>query len=478
MAETAANPNTVLRITDDVTGRRSTMRIDPDDAALPLRDLLDLYLERPDVERLSCEGRITEASAEMLASIQDVVYACDDLGRLRGLYGGVEFAQGPRAVSLDYPLRPSRIRADGRDVVLLDLSVDRTSVGYDRNWTGFSKRRWDRGADFYAAFVADAARRAYGGPRSEDILASEDAADRVRLLEALARRIWESDFESCSRFTGRKLAYKWGDETVRNIADGAGGICSEKVQALKFLTDHLGFDSEYVIAGPNVPDPVPEDRLRELLTTFDFRFSKRHMRYWQHTALLYRIDGESVLVDDTNGNIPFLFLKGAEADRLLGYDDKPAVPVRMAIQRESFYYHRVSQDIVHDLLFAMEGWIPYVDLVQVFDNELGLYISSDFMVTAVVFRDERGFEKTSGEYRAACRRAGRPCDVSPRWDLGSPLGEAFAAAHPTVAERVLDAREHLLARYDECHGADHEAGLVVIGLDNSRPRAAPTRRSA
>ncbi len=468
MAEMAANPNTVLRITDDVTGRRSTMRIDADDAALPLGALLDRYLERPDVERLSREGRITEASAEMLASIQDLVYACDDQGRLRGFYGGVEFAQGPRAVSLDYPLRTSRIRADGKDVALLDLSIDRTSVGYDRNWAGFSKRRWDRRGNFYAAFVSDAASSAYGEQQAEAIMASEDAADRVRLLEALARRIWESDFESYSRFTGWKLAYKWGDETVGNIADGAGGICSEKVQALKFLTDHLGFDSEYVIAGPNVPDPAPEDRLRELLTTFDFRFAKRHMRYWQHTALLYRIDGESVLVDDTNGNIPFLFLKGAEADRLLGYDDKPAVPVRMTIQRESFYYHRVSQDIVHDLLFAMEGWIPYIDLVQVFDNELGLYISSDFMVTAVVFRDERAFEKAASEYRAACTRAGRPCDVSPRWDLGSPLGEAFAAAHPRVAERVLDAREHLLARYDECHGADHEAGLVVIGLRGSR----------
>ena len=472
MAEMAANPNTVLRITDVVTGRRSTMRIDPDDAALPLRDLLDRYLKRPDVERLSGEGRITDVSLDMLASIQDLAYACDDQGRLRDFHRGVEFAQGPRAVSLDYPLRPARMRADGKDVVLLDLDVDRTSVGYDRNWAGFSKRRWDRDAGFYSDFVADAARSAYGQTRAEDVLALETQDSRIRLLEAVAGRIWESDFESYSRFTGRKLAYKWGDETVRNVAEGAGGICSEKVQALKFLTDRLGFESEYVIAGPNVPDPVPKERLRELLTTFDFRFARRHMRYWQHTALLYRIGGESILVDDTNGNIPFLFLKGAEADRLLGYEDKPAVPVTMAIQTESFYYHRVSQDIVYDLLFAMEGWIPYVDLVQVFDNELGLYISSDFMVTAVVFRDEPGFEKTAGEYRAACGRAGRPCDVSPRWDLDSPLGEAFAAAHPAVAEPVLDAREHLLARYDECHGAEHAAGLVVIGLAGRRPDAA------
>ncbi len=473
MAETAANPNTVLRITDDVTGRRATLRIDPDDAALPLRDLLDLYVKTPDTERLAEEGRITDASVEMLASIQDLIYACDDQGRLRDLYRGVEFAQGPRLVSADYPLRPSPVRADGRDVVLLDLNVDRTSVGYDRNWPGFSKRRWDRRPDFYTGFVADAVQGAHGKTRGDDVLGSDDPADRIDLLEALARRIWESDFESYSRFTGLKLAYKWGDETVGNIADGAGGICSEKVQALKFLTDHLGFDSEYVIAGPNVPDPVPEERLRELLTTFDFRFAKRHMRYWQHTALLYRVAGETLLVDDTNGNIPFLFVKGAEADRLLGYDHKPAIPVRMAVQRESFYYHPVSQDIVNDLLFAMEGWVPYIDLVQVFDNELGLYISSDFMVTAVVFRDERGFEKAAAEYRAACRRGGRPVDVARNWALDSRLGGAFSAAHPAVAERVLDSREHLLARYDECHGAQHEAGLVVIGLGGSRADAQP-----
>ena len=70
-------------------------------------------------------------------------------------------------MSLDYPLRPSRIRADGKDVALLDLSIDRTSVGYDRNWAGFSKRRWDRRGDFYAAFVADAASSAYGEQQAE-----------------------------------------------------------------------------------------------------------------------------------------------------------------------------------------------------------------------------------------------------------------------------------------------------------------------
>jgi len=457
-------PNTALQITDTVTGRRSAMRIDSEDAVLPLRDLLDRYLKRPDAEQLARGGRITDASAEMLASIQDLVYVSDDQGRLKDFLPGIDFAQGPRAVSLDYPLRPSRVRADGKDVALLDLAIDRTSVGYDRNWTGFARRRWDRHADLYTAFIADTVSSAYGESEAETLLALETPDANLRVLEALAKRIWESDFESYSRFTGRRLAYKWGDETVRSIVEGAGGICSEKVQALKFLTDHLGLESEYVLAGPDIPDPVPEERLRELLTTFDFRFARRQMRYWQHTALLYRVDGEPVLVDDTNGNIPFLFLKAAEADRLLGYDDKPPVRVKMAVHEEDFYYHPVSQDLVYDLLFAMEGWIPYIDLVQVFDNELGLYISTGFMVTAAVFRDDDAFEKTASEYRAACGHAGLPCEVSRSWDLDSALGEAFTTAHPAAAERILDARDHLLARYDECHGTAHDAGLVVIGL--------------
>jgi len=44
------------------------------------------------------------------------------------------------------------------------------------------------------------------------------------------------------------------------------------------------------------------------------------------------------------------------------------------------------------------------------------------------------------------------------------LGSAFVEAHPRAAAKVMAAREHLLARYDDCHGFGHEAGLVVIQL--------------
>ena len=159
-----------------------------------------------------------------------------------------------------------------------------------------------------------------GAERAKRIGDLESTGDKADFVHALALRIWEADFENYSRFSGPKLVFKTGDETVLNIIGGRGGICSEKVQAVKFLTDHYGLESEYVLSGPATPDPVPEERLRQLLNTLDFRFSKRFMRYWQHLALLYRFDGMEILVDATNGNVPFLFLSGPEAEGVLGYE--------------------------------------------------------------------------------------------------------------------------------------------------------------
>ena len=357
--------------------------------------------------------------------------------------------------------------SEGRDVLLFDIEIDRESVGYDRNWRGFHRRRWDRNADDYARFVLGCLEAEHGPAQAEAVLQLDSPTSKLMLVEAVARRIWESDFENYSRFTGRKLIYKTGDETVRNIIEGAGGICSEKVQALKFITDHYGIESEYLIAGPDVPGPVPEAQLREMLTTFDFRFSRRHMRYWQHAALLCNIDGETVLVDVTNGNIPFVFERNEAAERLLGYEDKQALHVQMALSPEDFYYHRVSQDIPEDLYFAMEGWIPDVDLVQVFDNELGLYISEDFMVAPIIYRSERTLERLRRQYVAAAGQAGVECVVDREWSLESALGQRFAADHKDAADRILTCRAHLLTRYDECHGPGHEAGLVVMALGSS-----------
>ena len=454
----------ILQINDSLTARAAALRIDPQDALLPLGLLLDQYLLHAPIDRLIQEGGITKRSADALFSLQDLVYACSDSGQLMGMFAGINFQQMDYSIDLGQVPQLETARAGETEVPVIDLTIERTNVGYDRNWRGFHKRKWRRHTDAYSSFVQTALESECGQANAAAILQLDSKDHKLMFLKVVARKIWESDFESYSRFIGDKLIYKTGDETLRNIIDGAGGICSEKVQALKFLTDNFGLDSEYVLAGDNARAPIPVTRLRELLTTFDFRFSKRYMRYWQHLALVYDIDGTPVLVDATNGNIPFLFLQGNAAERLLSHQPETFIEVRMVEFLENFYYHRVPQDVPENLLFALEGWIPDADMVQIFDNELGLYVSKDFYLTPIPFKNEREFSKLSQEYLQICRRADLECSASRDWSLDSPLGQRFVEQEPRVSEKIMRGHEHLLHRYNEWDGPGHQAGLVVIKL--------------
>ena len=456
----------ILQLSDAVSTRQCSLRLEPGDVGLPLRELLSRYVKRAPIQRLLRESRITDTSADILFSLGDFVYASADSGRLADMFAGIAFTDGGRPIGLDDAPAVHQAHAAGQEIALLDIGVDRIACEYDRNWRGFHARRWRRAPERYAAFVRDTLVADYGEVEADDVMELRSTEQKMKFLKSLARRIWNSQFENYSRFVGRRLVYKSGAETVDNILDGGGAICSEKVQALKFLTDHYGFESEYLLAGQDADGPFPAEKLRELLTTFDFSLSKRYMRYWQHTALLYRVDGKRVLVDATNGNVPFLFLRDADADRLLRCESKTPLPVRMVESEEQFYYHETPQDIPENLFFALEGWIPFSDLMQVFDNELGLYLSAGYYVAPISYRSEREYARDRDEFLDVCRRGGLEHSITEEWTLDTPLGRAFAEAEPDVSRRILDARERLLARLDECDGPGHGAGLVVIKLRN------------
>ncbi|MDE2841796.1 MAG: hypothetical protein OXN21_00290 [Chloroflexota bacterium] len=454
----------ILRLSDAFSQRSVALRLSAEDASLPLSHLIFRYLKCLDGPDLLAREAIAQESLVTLQSLQDLVYACDDLGRLTEPYSGVSFRQDDARIEVGEIPGYSEIAVDGSSAKLTEIVIDRTDAGNDRNWAGFHRRRWNNAPGFFEEFVLDSLEKVFGPGEAGQILQLESQESILALVETLARKIWDSEFENYSRFTGRKLLFKTGDETVRNIAAGAGGICTEKVQALKFLTDHYGIQSEYVIGGDGARDPVPVERLREMLRTGDFRFARRHMRYWQHSALIYQIDGLPLLVDATNGNIPFLFLKGSEAERLLGYERKPSVPVRMVEAEEEYFYHRVPQDIPQNLFFAMESWITDTDMVQVFENELGLFLSSDYYVTPLPYRTQAEYQRLADEYQAIAARAGYRCQANPRWTLDGEPGEAFCKSHPETASRILDAREHLLLRYNGWDIPGHDAGLVVMEM--------------
>ncbi len=456
--------NFILQLTDSLTRRRCALRVDARAATLPLSELLRTYFQRCPVEKLLKERRTTDASAETLGTLQDLVYAVSDSGDLGEMFKGVVFRQQGQVASLESPPKVAVTRAGDKVVSLIDVEIDRTNVGYDRNWAGFHRRRWERQAGVYERFVLDALRVDHSRDEVDTTLQLATEEQKIALLQGLANRIWRSQFENYSRFVGDKIRFKTGDETVRNIIDGSGGICAEKVQALKFLTDHYGLRSEYVIAGPNTPTPVPETELRELLDTFDFGFAKRLMRYWDHTALLYTLGNATILVDATNGNIPFLFLRNGAAERFLGYDDKRPLSVRMTVRDEDFYYHRVAQDIPQNLFFALEGWISDADLMQVFENELGLYISEDWFVTPAAFKNDAERDELKRRYLQVCDRAGLECAISDKWALDTPLGRRFAEQETETSDKILLAEDHLLTRYSEWDGGEHQAALVIVAL--------------
>ena len=454
----------ILQLSDLVSTRKCALHISREDASLPLGALLEKYLKHAPIQLLRKESRITQDSADSLYAIQDLVYASSCSGRLMDIFPRVAFKDHGWFLGLDQAPTTHLTRVEDQEVSIIDIAIDRIDAGYDRNWAGFHKRKWARDEKRYSNFVRDSLDGEYGSGEADALLQMNSTNDKLKLIQALGRTIWNSQFENYSRFTGKKLIYKSGDETIDNIIQGGGAVCSEKVQALKFLTDNYGLNSEYVIAGENADGPVPVEKLRELLTTFDFRFSKRYMRYWQHTALLYDVDGVRVLVDATNGNIPFLFLKDAEADRILDDRNKVPVPVKMVESEEDFFYHRVPQDIPENLFFALEGWWSFSDLMQVFENELGMYLSSEYYVTPITYKSEKEFNRDKDEYLSISRRAGLESSVTSTWTLDSPLGEEFQKAEPQVSDKIMLARDHLLARLDECDGPGHEAGLVIMKL--------------
>ncbi len=456
-------PPIFVRWTDYLTGRESILRISADDADLPLGRLLSKYLVSADTASLISNRNLLPESLPDLLAIQDLTLTLTDDGDAGNVVPGSIFRCGPRTLSRDRPANVLPAELGGAPVGLIDVSIDRSETGYARNWTGFNRRRWERDRARFSRFVEDAVRRRNPND-AERVLSLDTEAARTEFLRSVALAIWESPFENYSRFTGSKIRYKTGDETLVNIIDGGGAICSEKVQALKFVTDRYGFRSRYVFAGPDAAGRLPEAELRHLLESFDFQGGQAAMRHWQHMALEFTVAGTGILVDATNGNIPFLFMTGAELGDVLDRDAPRPVRVRMATYEEDFYYHRVPGDLALDLFYAMESYIPEIDLVQVFDNELGLAISPEFLVSPVPYRNEEEFESLVDVYSGLSRADDLRFEVDREWRLDGVLGQMFRSREPAAADRVLDSRDHLLARFEWFEGDGYHMGLAIVEL--------------
>ncbi len=450
-----------LRWSDYLTGKTCTVRVEPSDVGAPIKRLVSEYLVVQDAGALVSDRRLLPGSLGQFQAFQDVTLTLSDDGVPCSLTPGTVLRNGPRELSPDQPAPREVVLLNGSYVHLLEVSIDRSDTGYARNWLGFNRRRWERHRDEFQQYVESAC-------EADPHPSLDTHQNRIDFLRCVAKAIWDSPFENYSRFTGSKLPYKTADETLLNIIEGRGAICSEKVQALKLLTDAYGFDSNYIFAGPDAVGRLPSDDLRRIIETFDFRDARRAMRYWQHIALEYTIGDQHILVDATNGNIPFLFLSGPESEAILDTDFLQPVPVRMGTYSENFYYHRAPEDLALDLCYAMENYIPEIDLVQVFDNELGLAITSEFLVAPAPFKTDEEFQELHDLYERLASPDDLDVYVSPEWSLDSHLGNALRAREPEAADAILDSHDHLLERYDRFEGFGHRMGLAIVSLQSRR----------
>ncbi|MGD9891133.1 MAG: hypothetical protein AB7R89_14810 [Dehalococcoidia bacterium] len=461
-------PSFVLDLRDAATGKQVAVELSRDEALLPLGTLLDGVLHATP-EDLVARGKIASQHANTFFRLQDLIYPVDACGALqKGPYPGLIWRQRDGApLTPERPALFERVRRwDAPDVLLLPLEVDRQELRYERTWRGFHTRRFARFRAVAEGLLA--------GVLSGDFGLDGPASER-RLVEGAARRIWEADFENYSRFLAPAIRLKTGDETVASIAGGWGGVCTEKVLALKYLTDAYGIESQIVFAGPHTRAPLPLSELRAMLDeldSYDFTYARRYMRYWDHVALEYRLsDGSRWLVDPSNGNTPFIC--DPSAPYLDDGNERRSVAVRMLAVEEPVTYHRVPESLGLDFLFAWETWIADVDLMQVFDNHLGLLVGREFHVTAAVWGSQTkravaiaGWRRYAAEHglRLGLTEAdglrvsgAERCTMAAFAAQMSQQARDCAAALPGLVWRY---REHILVRYgiDKLWGAD----LVVL----------------
>ena len=88
----------------------------------------------------------------------------------------------------------------------------------------------------------------------------------------------------------------------------------------------------------------------------------------------------------------------------------------------------------------------------------------DYYVTPIPYRSDQEYDRLSAEYRAIASRAEFRIQVSREWNLEGELWREFGKAHPGAAEGILEAKEHLLLRYNGWDVPGHDAGLVIMRM--------------
>ena len=225
-------------------------------------------------------------------------------------------------------------------------------------------------------------------------------ANRIRVVYRLAHLVYQAPFENVSKIIGSH-ELRSGLEMWRNIALGCGGMCAEKAWALKFACDALGVPNRPVFgAGCELPSDL-DVRLPRLVENGD----PDALGVWlQHHLLELDLAGRKVLVDVANGNMPFLFLAGEDAEARIRY----GVRARMVYRTEKLTLTRASNLAGDTMLVYSKYRVPGLTYQFVFEQGLGLQITDRLFLGVVLDWHEERSRGIQSYYSTCAQRLALP----------------------------------------------------------------------
>ncbi|MBD3317430.1 MAG: hypothetical protein GF344_16700 [Chitinivibrionales bacterium] len=356
------------------------------------------------LDRWNADKVITTQSRDGFKYIQEALFSIRDDGSLGDPVEGAFLSHLGMPLENDDSL-PMETRAiGGRAFSVADLVLDRDDVPFVRNWKGYYLRNWH--PDF-AERVERWVRNDWG-EKADDILACATSESRMRFIASVSRHLYKAPYEMYSRYLGRRVPYKTGPETLRDIIAGHGGNCSEKAVALDMIRENFGIPGRLCLSGNDAVGEFPSFHLRRALERGSTMFTGRAQRFWEHYANVFEINGRRILADATGGPMPYLFCADSEDF----FSQNKCLTVKFIAQEERFYYHDTSPDIAYDTVYNMEAFIPDIDLYHIFgpeeeDAPFGLLIRPDLWVCPNAYRGDEDFMKHTKEWNDYAESASR-----------------------------------------------------------------------
>lgn len=386
----------LIQITDRWSKRRFVMKLNSPDEFTTLHDLIK-FLKNDSSEFVNAlleEKRVSVNGIKALEDVRTSVFQILDNGMLGEMFEEVYFSiDGHMLFEDDHILFEKRyISQSGyENTMVANIVLNRDDLPFTRNWEGYYKRQWNKD---YENYIIEILKETY--PQNYNEIIELKNRDHIfSFWRALSKKIYNAPYEIYSRYLERRVTFKTGPETLFQVMKGRGGNCSEKAAALDFIRVNYNLKGYMILSGNEASETFPYTHLRNALNRGSTVFTGDNQKYWEHYANLFIVEDEKLLIDATGGPMPYLFVKGEEAEDFLL--QKKSLPVQFIAQRENYYYHDAPLDITYDAFFNMEAFLPDIDLYHVFgpeeeDSPFGLYIRPDLWICPNAY-------KTEDEYR-------------------------------------------------------------------------------